>query len=57
VAKSKREQNMVREVLLKQGVIRASAAPSEFRSTNKKASTANAIAARQLELRQTRRTV
>lgn len=57
MAKSKREQNMVREVLLKQGVIRASAAPSEFRSTNKKVSTANAIAARQLELRQTRRTV
>jgi hypothetical protein len=48
---SKREQQAVRNILLKDGTVRASTAPSEFKSQDKKASMLNAIAARQLELR------
>jgi len=49
---SKREQQAVRNILLRDGTIRAHFAPSELRSTNKEASRANAIAARQQELKQ-----
>lgn len=50
MAQNKREAQAVRTIVLRDGTIKTSAAPSEFRSTNKQASMANAIAARRLEM-------
>lgn len=51
MAMSKKEQQAVRNILLRDGTVKASSAPSEYRSDNKEASRANAIAARRNELR------
>ena len=47
---TKTNQNQLRQMLLKDGKIKASTAPSAFRSDNKKVSQNNAIAARRAEL-------
>lgn len=53
MAMNKKEQQAVRNILLRDGTVRASIVPSEHRSQNLKASRNNAIAARRNELRQT----
>lgn len=51
MAMSKKEQQAVRNILLRDGTVKASSAPSEFRSDNRAVSMQNAIAARRNELR------
>ena len=55
MAMSKREQQAVRNILLRDGTVKANTAPSEIRSQNKQVSMQNAIAARKNELRNTGR--
>jgi hypothetical protein len=51
MAISKKEHQALRSILLRDGTIKGTNAPSEFKSTDKAASRANAIAARRNELR------
>lgn len=57
MAMSKKEQQAVRNILLRDGTVRASSAPSAVRAENKVVSQQNAIAARRNEMRPTGRTV
>ena len=52
---SKKEQQAVRNILLRDGTVRASSAPSAVRVENKVVSQQNAIAARRNEMRSTGR--
>ena len=52
---NKTGQNSLRQLLLRDGTIRASTAPSAFKSDDKKVSMNNAIAARRAELAQNKK--